>query len=82
MFERLDSGDNSTRDYLSLPNDMERKSEYVVTMGPMHPSSYERILSAREARKMDTCMEFWKLCWMTASRIIVMLCEISPDFQV
>ncbi len=78
----LDAGDNSTREYLSLPTAKDKNREYVVTMGPLHPSSYVRILTAKEAAKMDTCADFWKLCWMTGSRIIVMLCGVSPGFQV
>jgi hypothetical protein len=78
----LDSGDNSSREYLSLPNVKEKNREYIVTMGPLHPSSYVRIMTAKEATKMDTCAEFWKLCWMSGSRIIVMLCGVSPGFQV
>ena len=78
----LDSGDNSTREYLSLPKDKDKNREYVVTMGPLHPSSYVRLMTAKKAAKRDTCAEFWKLCWMTGSRIIVMLCGVSPGFQV
>ena len=51
-------------------------------MGPLHPTSYTKMMTAKKAKKMDTCEEFWKLCWMTGSRVIVMLCEISPGFQV
>ena len=53
-----------------------------VTVGPLHPSSFEKSLSAGAAAKMDTCNEFWKLCWMSGCRIVVMLCDISPGFQV
>ena len=77
-----DSGDNSSREYLSLPSDKNKNREYIVTMGPLHPSSFEKSLSAGAAAKMDTCNEFWKLCWMSGCRIVVMLCDISPGFQV
>ena len=78
----IDSGDNSSREYLCLPQDKDKNREYVVTMGPLHPTSYTKMMTAKKAKKMDTCEEFWKLCWMTGSRVIVMLCEISPGFQV
>ena len=77
-----DSGDNSSREYLSLPPDKDKNREYIVTMGPLHPSSFEKSMSAGAALKMDTCNEFWKLCWMSGCRIVVMLCDISPGFQV
>ena len=77
-----DSGDNSSREYLSLPPDKDKNREYIVTMGPLHPSSFAKSMSADAASKMDTCNEFWKLCWMSGSRIVVMLCDISPGFQV
>ena len=77
-----DSGDNSSREYLKLPKDKEKTREYILTMGPMHPSSYMKIMTAKKANKMDTCSDFWKMCWMTGSRIIVMLCDVSPGFQV
>ena len=77
-----DSGDNSSREYLSLPPDKDKNREYIVTMGPLHPSSFEKSMSAGAASKMDTCNEFWKLCWMSGCRIVVMLCDISPGFQV
>merc|ERR1719400_2200201 len=76
-----DSGDNSSREYLSLPPDKDKNREYIVTMGPLHPSSFAKTLSADAASKMDTCNEFWKLCWMSGCRIVVMLCDISPGFQ-
>ena len=77
-----DSGDNSSREYLSLPPDKDKNREYIVTMGPLHPSSFEKSMSAGAASKMDTCDAFWKLCWMSGCRIVVMLCDISPGFQV
>ena len=77
-----DSGDNSSREYLNLPPDKDKNREYIVTMGPLHPSSFGKSLSAAAASKMDTCNEFWKLCWMSGCRIVVMLCDISPGFQV
>ena len=51
-------------------------------MGPLHPSSFTGIMLKKKAEKMNTCEEFWRLCWETNSRIIVMLCAISPGFQV
>ena len=51
-------------------------------MGPRDSSSFEQSMSAAAASKMDTCNEFWKLCWMSGCRIVVMLCDISPGFQV
>merc|ERR1712150_158141 len=81
MMVEKDSGDNSSREYLKLPKDKEKTREYILTMGPMHPSSYMKIMTAKKANKMDTCSDFWKMCWMTGSRIIVMLCDVSPGFQ-
>ena len=77
-----DSGDNTKRKYLDLPENKDQIREYVITMGPLHPSSYEGYVPRKNLPKMDTCTEFWKLCWMTGSRTIVMLCDISPGFQV
>ena len=82
MDSTLDSGDNSSREYLSLPPDKDKTREYIVTMGPLHPSSFGESMSDGAASKMDTCNEFWKLCWMSGCRIVVMLCDISPGFQV
>ena len=65
-----------------MPEDKEQIREYVITMGPLHPSSYEQYVPKKKLSKMDTCTEFWKMCWMTGSRIIVMLCDVSPGFQV
>merc|ERR1712001_355150 len=41
-----DSGDNSSREYLSIPSDKDKNREYIVTMGPLHPSSFEKTLSS------------------------------------
>ena len=82
MDSTLDSGDNSSREYLSLPPDKDKTREYIVTMGPLHPSSFGESMSDGAASKMDTCNEFWKLCWMSGCRMVVMLCDISPGFQV
>lgn len=76
-----DSGDNMKRKYLDLPEDRDQVREYVITMGPLHPSSYVRYVPKTKLPLMDTCTEFWNLCWMTGSRIIVMLCDVSPGFQ-
>ena len=70
------------RKYLDLPEDRDQVREYVITMGPLHPSSYVRYVPKTKLPLMDTCTEFWNLCWMTGSRIIVMLCDVSPGFQV
>ena len=78
----LDSGNNSKRNYLCLPEEPEKKRKYIVTMGPLHPSSFSGIMLKKKAEKMNTCADFWRLCWETNSRIIVMLCAISPGYQV
>ena len=82
MIHNSDSGDNMKRKYLDLPEDRDQVREYVITMGPLHPSSYVRYVPKTKLPLMDTCTEFWNLCWMTGSRIIVMLCDVSPGFQV
>ena len=80
---KSDSCDNTTRRYLDLPKEEDKIRRYVVTMGPLHPTSYMGTwMPKKKAAKLNTCEEFWKLCWMTESKIIVMLCAVSPGFQV
>ena len=56
---------------------------YIATMGPTHPSSFTSKLPIDfdDGEAVDTCPDFWKLCWDTHATIIIMLCSISPGFR-
>lgn len=51
-------------------------SKYIITMGPIHPSSYRNPDGV-----LNTCGDFWKMCWESKGRVIVMLCCVSPGFS-
>ena len=52
-------------------------------MGPTHPSSFTSKLPIDfdDGEAVDTCPDFWKLCWDTNTTIIIMLCSIAPGFR-
>ena len=53
-------------------------------MGPTHPSSFSAKLPTDfndDDEAVDTCPDFWRLCWSTGAQIVVMLCNIAPGFR-
>ena len=52
-------------------------------MGPTHPNSFSKRLPIDfdDGEAVDTCPDFWKLCWDTNASILIMLCNISPGFR-
>ena len=52
-------------------------------MGPTHPNSFSVKLPIDfdEGCAVDTCPDFWNLCWSTNTTLIIMLCNIAPGFR-
>ena len=56
---------------------------YIATMGPTHPDSFSNKLPIDfdDGDAVDTCPDFWKLCWSTKAQLVIMLCTISSGFR-
>ena len=52
-------------------------------MGPIHPKSFSAQLPIDfdEGEAVDTCPDFWNLCWSTNITLIIMLCDITSGFR-
>ncbi len=48
----------------------------IITMGPLHPSS------GVKPPMPDTCSDFWSMAWELGTKTVVMLCSVSPGYQV
>ena len=56
--------------------------KYIITSGPMHPSSYSqgRTTDFGRAECPDTTVDLWRMIWETGARNVVMLCSVAPGF--
>jgi len=71
------------REYINASWLTLNSDRHIVTMGPMHPSSYDERYREDVGGKpsaVNTCPDFWRMCCETDARVIVMLCQVSMGF--